>query len=281
MTYEYGKWVDRMFWGDQRLFLNDESAWKGRWEPSQPEATATLWRYMTFAKFCSLLERQALFFALVGDMTDKYEGFIYPPTPRKSADRLQPAEDIGQVVLREIAQSALINCWTEADHESSLMWDAYAGEEGVAIRTHFQDLKSSLLLSTPELPLCFGKVTYVDYRKQESLRFVHAPLFQKRVEYGGEAEVRAALPPPRWDSGLDPDKLPRSPINITLDSDVERQRGRYIPVNLNVLVKEVVLHPHSAKWFGQLVQSVVDQSPVDANVTPSSLNVTPDNMPGQ
>lgn len=69
MTYEYGKWVDRMFWGEQRLFLNDESAWKGRWEPSQPEATATLWRYMTFAKFCSLLERQALFFALVGDMT--------------------------------------------------------------------------------------------------------------------------------------------------------------------------------------------------------------------
>ena len=161
------------------------------------------------------------------------------------------------------------------------MWDAYAGGEGVAIRTHFQDLKSSVLLSAPELPICFGKVTYVDYRKQEPLRFGNAPLFQKRVEYGGEAEVRAALPPPPWDTSRDPGKLPRSPINITLDSDVERQRGRYIPVNLNVLVKEVVLHPHSAEWFGQLVQSVVDRSPVDANVTPSSLNVTPDNTPGQ
>ena len=36
---------------------------------------------MSFAKFCSLLDRKALFFSLVGDMEDRYEGFIYRRYP--------------------------------------------------------------------------------------------------------------------------------------------------------------------------------------------------------
>ena len=80
---KYGKPLIRVALGDQRLFTGADSNWETSWEPSVPEATATLWRYMSFAKFCSLLERKELFFALVGDMEDRYEGFIYPPeTPR-------------------------------------------------------------------------------------------------------------------------------------------------------------------------------------------------------
>ena len=85
----------------------DDSNWEASWEPSVPEATATLWRYMSFAKFCSLLERKELFFSLVGDMEDRYEGFIYPPTSREHGDRLQQAEHLGHDVLREIARTAI------------------------------------------------------------------------------------------------------------------------------------------------------------------------------
>ena len=61
MTYQYGKPVSGMAPGDQRLFPNDDSSvGNGSWQPPHPDATAALWRYMTFAKFCSLLERQAL-----------------------------------------------------------------------------------------------------------------------------------------------------------------------------------------------------------------------------
>ena len=81
MTHEYGKPLIVVALGDQRLFAGADSHWEAsrNWEPSVPEATATLWRYMSFAKFCSLLERKELFFSLVGDMEDRYEGFIYPP----------------------------------------------------------------------------------------------------------------------------------------------------------------------------------------------------------
>ena len=249
MTQEYGKPLIGMALGDQRLYEGADSRWEESWEPSEPVATATLWRYMSFAKFCSLLDRKALFFSLVGDMEDRYEGFIYPPIPCEEEDHLQQAEHLGNKVLREMARAALISCWTESEHESSLMWEYYAGPEGVAVRTTFQDLRRSIR-SVAELPVTFGQVEYVDYRRKEVPRFGWAPLFHKRMEYRGEAEVRAILPGPPL-----PEPMPQPDLEIPvihLDPDVALQRGRYIPVNLEILVKEVVLPPKSTPWFAQL-----------------------------
>ena len=135
MIHEYGKFIGGMAIGNQKVFSGENP-----WKPSEPESTATLWRYMTFAKFCSLLDRKALFFSLIGDMEDRYEGFIYPPAPRQYGDKLQQAESRSHDLLSAIARTALVSCWTESDHESSLMWKAYAGAEGVVVRSSFQNL---------------------------------------------------------------------------------------------------------------------------------------------
>ena len=272
MTHEYGKPLIGMALGEKRLFTGADSRWEDSWEPSVPEATATLWRYMSFAKFCSLLERKELFFSLVGDMEDSYEGFIYPPIPRDHGDPLQPAERFGHEVLRKLTRTALISCWTESGHESSLMWKAYAGPEGVAIRTTFQHLQESIR-SVAELPVTFGQVEYVDYRRKEVPRFGWAPLFHKRMEYGGEGEVRAVLPGSPFktlDGGHHLD-IP----DIPLDPDVAKQRGRYVPVNLESLVKEIVLPPHVAPWLAQAMKSVIHCSPVRTRVTRSSIESPP------
>ena len=58
---KYGKTLIGAALGAQHLFPGADSNWETSWEPSVPEATATLWRYMSFAKFCSLLERKELF----------------------------------------------------------------------------------------------------------------------------------------------------------------------------------------------------------------------------
>ena len=266
MPYEYGKSPIGMALGDQRLFSGDDSDWETRWEPSEPDATATLWRYMSFAKFCSLLERRELFFSLVGDMEDQYEGFICPPPPRDQGDPLHQAEYLGRDVLHKIARSALISCWTKSGHESALMWEAYAGSEGVAVRTTFWDLQESIR-SGAEPPVIFGQVKYVDYPQQEVSRFGWAPLFHKRIEYRGEEEVRALLPGPPWENTIMDQKGP----DIRLDPDVAEQRGRYVPPDLDVLVKEVVVSPRAAPWFAQVVKSVVRRSAVRACVTRSVI----------
>ena len=261
---KYGKKPIEILLGDQRLFSGSDS----NWEPSVPEATATLWHYMSFAKFCSLLERKELFFALVGDMEDKYEGFIYPPIPREHGDRLQKAERQAHDWLRKIVRTALISYWTESGHESSLMWETYADADGVAVRTTFQHLQESIH-SVAKLPVTFGQIEYVDYRRKEVPRFSWAPLFHKRMEYRGEGEVRAVLPGPPLKDGY------QTNLDIRLDPDVAEQRGRYIPVNLKILVQEIVLPPHAAPWFAQIVKSVVHQSPVRARVTRSAIEEPP------
>ena len=264
--------------GGQKLFRGAEYNWEESWSPSEPEVTATLWRYMSFAKFCSLLNRSALFFSLVGEMEDRYEGFIYPPIPREEKDRLQQAELFGREMLRKMARAALISCWTESDHESSLMWKYYAGVEGVAVRTSYKNLRDSICsVAEPPLPIVFGQVEYADYHQREVPRFGWAPLFHKRMEYRAESEVRAVLPGPpieRWIEQWDLETRPEVP-EIPLDEDVNEQRGRYVPVNLEILVKEIVLPPHVSPWFAQVVESALKGSPVRSCVTRSALESPP------
>ena len=269
LTHEYGTSPVGMALGDQRLFTGTDADWETRWEPSVPDATATLWRYMSLPKFCSLLEQKVLFFSLVDNMADRYEGFISPPISREHEDRLREAERVGQNLLHNYLRAALISCWTESDHESSLMWETHAGKRGVAVRTSFQHLQESIR-SVAELPVTFGQVEYVDYHRMEVPRFGWAPLFHKRMEYRGEGEVRAVLPPPPFKDGY-----VNLHADIRLDADVAEQRGRYIPVNLDILVKEVVLPPHAPRRIAQVVKSVIHLSRVTARVTRSAIEQPP------
>ena len=271
LIHNYAEVPARMYLGGQRLLTADDYRQEDSWKPSEPETSATLWRYMSLAKFCSLLDREALFFPLVGDMEDKYEGFVYPPKPREHSDPLQQAERLVHQVLREIARTSLISCWTESDHESSLMWKAYAGAEGIAVRTSFQNLRESIH-SVVELPVTFGQVEYVHYPTKEVPRFGWAPLLHKRMEYREEGEVRAILPGPPWEDFI---QQGEQKFSITLDPDVAEQRGRYIPVDLEILVQEIVLPPYVTPWFAQVVRSVVNGSPISSPVTPSSIESPP------
>ena len=272
LTYEYGKPLIGIARGNQRLFSGVDADWDTRWKPSEPEATATLWRYMSFAKFRSLLERRELFFALVGDMEDKYEGFISPPLPRSQEPHLHRAEQQACGLLHKIARTALVSCWTSSDHESALMWEAYAGGEGVAIRTTFRDLQESIR-SIANLPITFGQVEYVDYRRQEVPRFCWAPLFHKRLEYRGEEELRVLLPGPPMRDGY---STHEEMVDIRLDRDVAKQRGRYIPVDLDILITEIVVPTHAPAWYTEVVNSAVQQSSVEVAVRESSISEEPD-----
>ena len=266
MAYEYGVSISAMKFNGQPLFTD-----AGSWEIQKPEDDSTLWRYMSFAKFCSLLEQKALFFSLVGDMVDRYEGFIYPLMAGERGDQIL---HMVHGLLRVNARNSLVSCWTESSHESNLMWETYVGVEGVAVRTTFRRLQDSLR-STADLPVSFGRVEYVDYGWKEISRLSLAPQFHKRMEFGGESEVRAVLPGPHFGESLErlgPGELP----DVPLDPDVEEQRGRYIPVNLGILLEEIVLPPHAAPWFGRIVESAIKRSSLSVRVKRSSIESMPD-----
>ena len=268
MTYKYGNWMIGAAKGAHRLFDGADSRWEEKWEPPEPVANTTLWRYMSFAKFCNLLQRRNLFFPLVKKMNDKFEGFIYPPILRERRGGLGEVERNVHDLLDKLAKASLINCWTESGHESSLMWNTYASDEGVAVRTTFERLKKSMP-SADEHPVIIGSVKYIDYRQEEVQRFGCWPLFHKRMEYHEEGEVRAVLPPPPWEHYSNPLRQMR------LNRDVDKQKGRYIPVNVETLVQEVVLPPHAKPWFIEVVQSIAQQSGIGAAVRRSAMEVPP------
>ena len=275
MVHKYGAFVAAAKYNGQPLLANEHYQAENAWQPSEPDETATIWRYMSLAKFCSMLSRKALFFSLIGDMEDKYEGFIYPLVSPEEGNHLWRIEYSGYVIVREFARTALVSCWTESGYESSLMWEHYAGEEGVAICTTFQNLKDSIR-TDGELPIAFGQVEYVDYNDREVSRLGTAPLFHKRMEYREEGEVRAILPGPHWDPERDIRYQGNMPVaHIPLDPDVAEQRGRYIPVDLEVLVREVVLPPNSKPWFAEVVESVIRNSSISPRIMRSAIESPP------
>ena len=219
----------------------------------EPEDITTLWRYMSFAKFCSLLERRALFFSLVGDMEDRYEGFIYPPAPREPSDHLQQAEQDSHDYLRKIARAALVSCWTDSRYESHLMWTA-GGRSGSPYHLPRFARVDALRCRTAS-HVRTGQIRRLP--PSEVSRF-GSPLFHKRRS----ENVVSSYLVRQWIGTL---------LDVTLDPDVAELRGRYIPVNLGILVKEVVVPSHAAPWFAEVVKSAVQRSSVTASVTQSAI----------
>ena len=78
--------------------------------------------------------------------------------------------------------------------------------------------------------------------------------------------MRAVLPGPPWDDLLDPEVLA-----IRLDPDVAEQRGRYVPVDLDILVKQIVVSPDAAPWFAEVVESVMLRAAVAPYVILSAI----------
>lgn len=118
----------------------------------------TIWRYMDFTKFVSLLDKKALYFSRPDKLSDKFEGAIPRPTvmARKTLVSGSPiAEDTLKVMsqgAQEVRKFVFLNCWHMNNNESAAMWQLYVQKnEGVAIRSTFARLRESLSSSLFEV----------------------------------------------------------------------------------------------------------------------------------
>jgi len=64
-------------------------------------------------------------------------------------------------------------------------------------------------------------------------------------------------------------------MNIRLDPDVEKQRGRYVPVDLGLLIKKIVVSPDAKPWFREVVKSAVRKASLEVGVCGSSIDAKP------
>jgi hypothetical protein len=212
-----------------------------------------IWRYMSLAKFHSLLSTKALYFTRLDCLDDHLEAMLSPLTVSAHVEGLLTNPDIqkrlaGRPDGEEIAHlqigtqdmlmraSTFVNCWFQSDIESMAMWQTY-GRDGVAIQSTMRRLYEVL----PD-EVAVTKVAYIDYSREANSSVI--PWAYKDKIFEGEQEVRAAIKRPPTASSI-----------IAVNRD--HARGVPMPVRLDHLIKKVYIAPRSASWFRRVIEEML------------------------
>ena len=226
-----------------------------------PPQQATLWRYLDFARFVSLLDSSSLFFSRADLLGDPFEGVLPKANVHTLPDRY-PADVASMILnglpmLQQLTRGHFVNCWHWNEFESDAMWKIYAHQSaGVAIKTDFASLSESFV---DDQAVYIGKVTYTDYNAKMSKLAPEGnsmgPLLYKRNHFQHEREVRAIL-----------GELP---------ANGHQEPGRKVMVDLAKLIHEVRVSPLAPSWVSDLVTSMVSRYGLQALVGTSSLAENP------
>jgi hypothetical protein len=139
-----------------------------------PHQNAKIWRYMSFQKFASLLDKQALFFVKVERLRDKYEGTL-PEFTRFVQANISKLFSNGKMpykypddVLKLLQAITLVNTWHINEVESAAMCDLYSNRNaGIVIQSTYKRLSESFRNNEEDV-IWIGKVKYKDYDRDLS-----------------------------------------------------------------------------------------------------------------
>ncbi|MES2224693.1 MAG: DUF2971 domain-containing protein [Patescibacteria group bacterium] len=227
-----------------------------------------IWRYMDFAKFFSMMDRQSLFFARPSSFLDPWEG--YSPKNNYTEDffRDAPKEHRKKYIewalqTKEFVRKHLaVNCWHVNNHESEAFWRNYSGR-GVAIQSTVGRLKESFHAVT-DYNIYIGEIEYkdanTDYVKDGN---AYNSILWKRKSFEYEREVRAVICEMEdiKGSGLKP---------FTSIS------GQNITVDLAMLIENVYTNPFEKEdSFNELVKDLIKKCGLSFNVCKSDLMDSP------
>lgn len=230
---------------------------------------------MDLAKFISILEGQALYFARADKLGDRFEGaagfanrmaifdahneeyfrkaILSLPAPHSPPDdekvkrvsaRLN--KEMRAAMKRDLTKT-FVNCWHANNSESEALWRLYCPppQPGVMIEATAESLEASLGESSE---VQIGRVQYLDFKSDFAGPYDR--IFTKRKSLSHETEVRAVL-------------KQHSPKD---DSD-----GIVAPVDLNVLIKHVVPSPFSPAWIHVLLERIAVRYGVNLRLRRSEL----------
>lgn len=222
-----------------------------------PPGNTIVWRYIGLEKFLDLLTHQRLFFTNAKNFTDGYEVSLPANIVASKRKELSKNGLTGRDLEEELAtfewtnrpmrDLTLVNCWSLGQDESYALWKIYLGgsRAGVAIRTNLSRLRKSFEGGNDPFPedIYIGKVQYKNFLPEKDLSRFRL-VTTKREFYEYEKELRLfILHFPKLEGGI---KLP-------YDLSV----GRYIDVDLEILIDKLYLSPFVAPWFSESMNRIL------------------------
>lgn len=206
-----------------------------------------MWRYLSSRRLQDLLETQELFFAHLPALEDAREGALTARSREHLANwfqhqnRSSRAQAYAEVDEYQTAQRYFhVNCWHMNDHESYLMWKAYANR-GFAIQTTFERLQTSLHESPAVVT--GGVVDYVDFERDLTpVGNVFNHVATKDMPYRDEREFRLVF----WDV---------EPRNANY---AKAEGGVRVKVDIKMLVQGIVRSPYPEPMTPELERLIED-----------------------
>lgn len=253
----------------------------------QSELDCTVWRYLTFPKYISLLTYGALWFSKLNILIDEFEGAMPIKADAEMLAEHQRYKALFGPASHEQIDSAneknvedgreltVANCWFASELESERMWKEYAGgSEGVAIKSTIGSL-SQFVFCDPRFSN-IGKVRYIDLNSYRMTPYeanqAQERAFLKRLEFCHEQEVRIVTMSLKGPTCINMDGTALKPEDYqgTRMNNFQNP-GLYIRADLQRLVKSTVLAPGAPLWFELLVKRLVHLSRVGGAVERSML----------
>ncbi len=222
-----------------------------------------IWRYLDFAKFVSLINDRAVFFARADRFKDPFEGSYCKNVTEVRTEYYRLDEESSPFLIgaseyaRAMRSHTLISCWHMNDSESDAMWKLYIkNDPGIAIQSTFERLRDCFN-SYQDHSVYIGIVKYIDYDKDTiSEGNTFTPYLFKRKAFEHERELRAVIDASRES------KHPLSPAH---------EYGMNVPVDLELLIENIYLSPLSGKWVGDLVESFLNKYKLKVQIRQSNL----------
>jgi hypothetical protein len=245
----------------------------GQLEPETEKAA--IWRFLEMPKFRDLMATSELYFCRADLLSDEREGL--PPEEYLATFGLHPLDlNDRRELLNHIGSDAqfregfYVSCWHLFREETCQMWKKY-GNEGVAITSRYQHLKSALDMMSDR-----GFIGLVQYSAKHMLGN-SANLFRyittKRSEYAHEQEVRAFLWLPdqsaggnrHYDenNGVHPLPLTSQPAYVL--------KGHRRKVDVQALVIDIVVSPWASSATLDEVRQLVSNAGYEIPVRQSEL----------
>jgi hypothetical protein len=250
----------------------------GRYQPfggSSKDITSKtlLWRYVTFEKFCWMVETSKLFHTRLDQFNDAFEGAVtYEYARLRDSGAIKSfigRKELEPWTLKTLRLRSDATCWHASECESDAQWQLYAtGGAGIADISTMERLVKAVDF-TPHSSGILGQVEYVDF---ETHNMLHKPFptfmrpgFLKRRSFEHEREVRGVV---FMEFGSEQETLDDAFVEWMR---LNKPRGIEANVNLSDLVQAIVISPMAAPYVYELVRIITKRHGLDHLVRKSSL----------
>ncbi len=243
-----------------------------------PHKDTVLVKYLDLTKFLSLLYKQSLFFCRLDKLEDQFEGTTakknyqwrieswkafrrlgLSQTPLTDEEILIKVEEQYEFE-KKLKAINCVSCWNKKSSESAALWKIYSDfGKGIVIKSSVKNIENALKVCSEQIRI--SEIKYIDYDNDlmpdGNLTF---PIIHKNDAYSYEDEVRLIyeiIPEFGW---------------VYDWTKEENQNGKYIQVDLNLLIDEIVIGPFSPSWLHEMILDLAKKYNIIKPIKKSKLS---------